>query len=283
MVDVDVLRYASRFTRLDGTGEVAITGDSAYENQESQGYRAVLEPLAGQDYAYDHAGDAPWSKDVAQVAVRFELWGDTGPEVDAAFDAILGAIRNIGTGKLWSVDEAGDERWCYAKLMGRLDDRYRGEQIHHKATAMRFAKLSDWFGDTAVEISETITTSPATVAVDNPGNGPVYWMEIRIRANTSGGFSNVTIENTHPENGYTLTGTRDSASADDEMRIDGELQTFEFSDDDGDTYVDDYASWTIGSEQVAAMRFEPGGQDLELTCAGTPNYDVEITFFPAWE
>lgn len=279
---VDFLRYAEKFESVDTLLSYTFPGDNL-EYQASQDYRASLANVIGADYAHDHLSAVPWTKDVGEEAVRFEIWKTTAAEADTEFDSFVGTCRRIGTGKLYALDQAGARRWCYAKLRGRPSYIVTVDQYVNMPVEATFIRLSDWFDETATTGSQSLSASPTTFSITNPGNARVrIGLVFRLRANATGGFTDPTLENI--TTGESVTSSRDAASANSELRITPERMAVEYSNDNGSTYADDYTLVTLGATQATLIELEPGVNQMRYTQAsGTPNAVLEYSFYAAYE
>lgn len=275
-------RIPVRFESADGSEELSFPL-AGFTLDIDQDMDTPDEKLAGVDGSWDSIGAGEATLRSITVRLSFEAVEDEPEDVDAVVDEVLSKIRRFGVGKLWTIgrDEAGNdvERWGWFRATGKPGQRWQAGDVLRKAMLATFRGGPYWMSDTE-ESEGGALTGTDTFAIDVPGTGPVYWMVMTVRASSVGGFSNVVIENL--ANGYKLTGTRDAASADDVMRVDTEVQSFEFSDDDGGTYSDDFASWEYGALQVAPFRLE-GGQINNLRVTGVSDGVFALTYFPVWE
>jgi hypothetical protein len=277
---VDVVRYAEKFESRDGAISLAFPADS-YEFEPSQTYRESLERVHGADYAHDFAGYLPWPKQTGVEVVRCVIWGTSGANADSQFDDLVSKCRRAGLGKLFSIDNAGTRRWCYAKLAERPLYRATSEQFFNIPVALRFVRLSDWYGASLVSDDVLITTSPQTFIVNNPGNAPALAVQWWLQSNTSAGFTAPNIRNT--ENGYSIGTSRAASSSSDVLRIDSGRMAVEYSQDGGTVFANDYALAVLGGSQVGLFRLEPGDNTIEVTGGGTPNFWIEWSFFAPYE
>ncbi len=270
-------RWAEKFESIDATLTYTFPLNQ-YEWQSEQGLRVAYGHGVGADYAHDFAGISLAPKSVGIEVVRFMMTGYASPAAfDTAFDAMLGQLMRIGQGKLFTNDSAGTRRWCYARLTARPSITIAGLSWLAQPVALHFTRLSDWFGASATTGSRTVTVSPDTFTINNPGNAPAKFIVFRLRANAAAGFTNPALANL--TNGYSFSTTRDSASADSEIKVDTELASVEFSTDNGVSYADDYALFSLGATQVGFMQLEPGNNSMRVTCDGTPNFDLEWSFY----
>lgn len=199
MTDFAPVRYAEKFESADGVTSVTFPGDD-YEYQPEQGYRRGDAPVVGADYAVDFAAGSAWAKEPALESVRFILWGASAADADTQFDTLVQKCRNIGLGKLYQLDAAGVRRWCWAKLRGRPAYVVRSEQFWNIPVVLSFVRYSDWFAASATTGSRTITTTPDTFTINNPGNAAARFIVFRFRANGASGFTNPNLTNL--TNGY---------------------------------------------------------------------------------
>ncbi len=274
-------RYLEKFENSAGTVTVTFDGQE-YEAQ--QAYRVAEAQVAGADYSHDFAGSAPWAKDVGIEAIRGELFGASAADVDTAFDSLVSKCRSVGRGKLYMVDGSGTRRWAWAKLTGRPSYSVHAESFFTLAYSMTFRRYSDWYATTATTGSQLIDTASEAVTINNPGNAPVLNAVFRLRSNSATGAVDPTMTNTNTNNGYAWTTTRDLLAANAEIRVDCGASKVEYSSDDGATYADDYALFSIGEKQVGFMRLDPGDNAIVMSVAsGTPNYSLEWSFYAPYE
>lgn len=278
-------RIPVRFESADGS-ETLTFPLAGYQVEISQDMDTPAESLAGVDGQWDTLGEGEARLGAIAIRLSFEAVESAPEEVDAVVDEVRAKLRRFGQGKLWTVgrDDGGNdvERWTWMRATAKPTERWAAGDVLRKALTVSARGGPYWFEADEVIVDEEVESSPLSLNVDVPGTAPVYWMRMLITSESAAGFENLVIENL--TNGYALTGSRSSASVDDVMRIDTERWAFEFSDDAGATWSDDYASWEEGPLQVAPFRLE-GGQTnvLRLTCDGTPEYSFRLTFTPAWE
>lgn len=269
-------RYLEKFESADGVVSYAFPTDD-YEYQPEQGFRRSEASAVGADYAVDFAGGAPWPKAVGEEAVRFTIWGASAADADAQFDACLASLRNIGLGRLFAVDAASDRRWCWAKLLARPSYQVDVNGYFNVPVTLRFGRYSDWFAAAPSTGSVTITASPHSFTITNPGTAPARFAVFRFRANSPGGFTNPSLVNL--TNGYSVASGRDSVSVDSGLKVDSERAEVLWSDTNGATYADDYALVTLGPTQVGLMQLEPGENAMRYSGGASPNLDLEWSFY----
>lgn len=276
-------RIPVRFESADGT-EVLTFPLAGFTLDIDQDMDTPDEKLAGVDGSWDSVGDGEATLRPITVRLSFEAVEDEPQDVDTVVDDVLSKLRRFGVGKLWTVGRdnlgADVERWGWFRATGKPGQRWRAGDVLSKGLIATFRGGPYWMSETQETAGGALAESPHTYAVNVPGTGPVYWMVMTITAAAAGGFTNVIIENL--SNGYTLTGTRDAVGSADVMRIDTELQSFEYSADNGGTWADDFASWEYGALQVAPFRLE-GGQVNNLRITGVPNGAFDLDYYPVWE
>lgn len=270
------VRYLEKFESVDGFTSYTFPIDD-YEYEPAQAFRRAEAPAVGADYALDFTGAAPWPKAVGEEAVRFTIWGASATDADSQFDACVTTLRRIGLGRLYQLDAATTRRWCWAKLLARPSYLVDVNGYFNVPVTLRFARYSDWFAAAPAAGSVTITTSPRAFTITNPGNAPARFVVFRFRANSTGGFTNPSLTNL--TNGYSFASSRGAVSVDSELKLDTERMQVLWSDTNGAIYADDYALVTLGPTQVGFMQLEPGPNAMQYADGGTPNLDLEWSFY----
>lgn len=271
-------RLITRFT--SATGSLVVEFPNAqYEWESSQGLRGATEPAAGADYHVDLLGRRPAPLDVAHERIRGLLVEADGADLDARLDTLRARLYRIGRGKLWAVAGDGAERWAWARLEAMPDVTLAVEHRRHAPVIASFVRLSDWFAVDPVVIQQRVTTGTYELDVVNPGAAVVRQIVITLASRTAGGFSAPTVTNTFT--GETC-GTSRVGGDGHVWRVDTGRLAVEYSTDGGDTWAFDYANFTAGPLQVGFLRLEPGINTLRFESSGSPDYDLEITFYPAW-
>ena len=265
------LRYVDKFENNGGTVSFTFP-TNRYEWDSSQAInQGLVEPVGG-SYAHDFNLK---QKRVAAETFRWLAFESSEANLEAELDEMRQKLYTIGRGKLWMLNSDASRRWAYARLGDMPEVRIGPKQNWHAPVIVKFLRLSDWYSNTAtVSGPTTVTTSPRTITVNNPGNAAVMNAIILVEANAAAGITNLQIENS--TNGFTFATTRDSAAGADSLEIDGGAWSVLFNG------ANDFDKVTLGTAQVGIMQLEPGNNDLIFTCAGTPNYDVTITFYPAY-
>lgn len=278
-----VPRYVNKFTSIDGSTISVTFPLNMYEYESQQGLRAPAATIAGADYGHDYLGYAAGSKEFAVESVRFLVVNTTVATLEDTLSTIRADCHRIGLGKLWVTDANGVNRWAYARLTSMPTFRVATGAIHHVPVTLTFRRQSNWFASAATTGTNTVGSgeSPKAVTINNPGNARVKDIVFRLRANGSAGITNPSL--TNGTNGYSIATTRDSASANSEIRIDTARMAVEYSNDNGSSYADDFDLVTLGSEQVGIMALEPGDNAFTVVCGGTPDFDLEWSFYASDE
>lgn len=250
----------------------------AYEWTSEQSFRTAYAAVAGADYAHDFHGYLSAPKDVARERIRAIAVESSAANLEAEIDEMRSELQRIGLGKAYTLESDGTtRRWAYARPAS-LPNLMRGVgQTLHMPTGFDMLRFSDWFAAAASTGTQSVTASPTDFTIANNGNIPAKFMVFRLRAGASGGITNPSILN--QTNNYSIATTRDSASLNDEIRINTETKTVEYSTDDGVSYADDYALVTLGGTQVGFFLLDPGNNSIRITCGGTPNFSFEWSFF----
>jgi hypothetical protein len=271
------VRFLEKFVSLSGA--VSYTFPlKAYEWESVESLRTAFLESVGMDFAFDALHNAPAPRNVANETVRFIIVGANASAVDTEVDAMKAKLYNIGRGKLYTIDNAGTRRWCYARLTAMPDVRVAVPALVHVPASVQFQRFSPWFAESITTVTTAIvTTNPKTFTVTNAGNVPVKVVSFRFRSNSNTGFTNPALLNSI--NSYSFSSTRDAASANSELKVDTEDLSVKFSADDGMSYADDFANFTIGSNQGSFFQLEPGDNSIVYTDGGTPDLSLEIAFY----
>lgn len=283
-------RYIDRFTSLDGSTTIYSFPTKRYEWEPSQAIRSPASAVLGAPYAFRHFGTAPGLRALAVERLRALAVETTNAALEDELDEMRSELYTVGLGKLWTIDADNARRWCYAELAEMPVFQLSPENKFALPVAFGFNRFSDWFGETSITHTETVTSSPDTFTVNNPGNLPATIVEVRFRANANPGFTNPKLENTTAVQTpfgsvlYTFETARDGASSNSEVRLftgsPAEAPSAKYSNDNGSSYADDFAQITIPTlHRVLAFALAPGDNSVKATIGGTANVDVQITAF----
>lgn len=286
-------RMLEKFENI--AGSVTVDFPSAEFEQESESpLRVPVASLLGAHHGLDLLGGNPGLFDFGSERLRAVVHETAGPAtVDTKVDELTSEVWGIGLGKIFTIDSAGARRWAYARVRSIPRLTWRAGDIFQKGVALDFVRLSPWLGTTQITDTHTITASPTTYTVSNPGNLPATFVVIRLRANTAGGFTNPKVENTTTVQTpfgsvlYTFETARDSASSNSEVRLSTgtpvDDAAAEYSNDNGGSYADDFAQIVIPTaHRVLGFALAPGNNSIRVTVGGTPNVDVEIAAWAAY-
>jgi hypothetical protein len=270
-------RYLARFESTDGALVVTF-GLNAYRWESDQAFRLALSPAAGADWAYDPAGKGRAPLDVAVERVSYLVRAATEAALETALAELRSRIARIGLGYLIRRDSDGTERRAFARPATMpVISRVPGSQVA-QPVVLEFRRLSHWMATTATTGSTTVTSTPHTWTISNPGDLPCDAVVFRLRSNSAGPTTDPKLENL--TNGYWWATTRDLTHAYHEIRIDTGRWAVEWSTNDGASYSNDWALASIGATQVGIMRLEPGSNSMRATVAsGTPSYTLEWSFY----
>ena len=275
-------RYLARFTSADGESMVYDFPTNRYEWEPDEPTRSPRAKVSGAEFAVRLLGDKPVLRDVASHTVRCFFVG-TAQEQDAEIDDMRQKLYEGAFGWVWTkgyVDDDGEtvEEWRRARAEISEMPRYRVsfDQQAHTPLVLSFNVFSEFFLEDPKAVTQTITSSPTNVVVNNPGRYTATRVIIRITPKASGGATNVKIVN--PENGHEFESTRDSVSTNDRWLLDTVRPAVEYSDDAGDTYHGDFANYVRPPQGYYIFDLVAGEQTLVVTCDGTPNFDLEVSF-----
>ena len=107
---------------------------------------------------------------------------------------------------------------------------------------------------------------------------PLIW----FASLSAAGFSNLTLTNNR--NGYSFSSTRDAASNQDVLAVHAGnvpiagTSPVGYSTNGGASFINDFANFSRGGLRVAFFRLDPGTNELVATCAGTPNFQLDLFF-----
>lgn len=272
-------RILEKFTDMDGVSSYTFnTAD--FEQEMSGAFSIARQGVIGGNYGYLHRTAAP-VREPASVRLRFSVVSSSPSDVDTEVDNLAGVLYRVGLGKLFTVDSAGARRWCKAILAADPQVSWRAGDIFRKGIGLDFLRFSDWFAEAATEDTAVITSTNTTFEINNPGTLPSRFVVIRLRANTAGGFTNPKLVN--ETNGYEFETSRDSASSNDEVKLDTEEPSVGYSTNDGVSYTDDFANLVLpDGHPPLAFPIEPGINTIRITNGGTPDLDVDWSLYATY-
>lgn len=254
-----------------------------YEYESTQDMRVPSSEIVAEDYGFDFLGSAPGFRNFGEETVRFSIYSACDPaDLDSEMDSLRAGLYRIGVGKGWTVDRNGVLRWAYMRLsempayaITDLDTPFSQKLI---AVTAHFRRQSDWFAEDQISKTQTITSSPATVVVNNPGNIAAKRVQITFKANAVGGYNNPKVVNA--ANGHELETTGavvDSTPL--RIQLDTTIPVFQYSTDNGVSYNDAFIDYVLppNTQKILTFDLEPGDNSLTITSGGTPNFDIIIT------
>lgn len=266
----------------DRTGALSYTFPlQMYEWQSQQGLALPSSPVIGASYSYDHFNYSNAPKMDSLETVRFVNLRSSPAALETDLDSLRAVMYRAGRGKLFTIDSAGNRRWCWARVSDMPSFTFTPGLFRHLPVAISFKRMSDWYDVSQTSVtSALITVSGTTFTVTNSGNAVVKNAIISLLSKNATGFTNPVLLN--QTNGYQVSSTRDGTSVNDILKIDAGAASIQYSSNNGATYADDYALATIGAAQVGLMNLEPGSNQFKYTDGATPNLQVKVEFYPAF-
>lgn len=277
-----VRRRLEKFTDAGGTNAIVFS-DINEEWEPQQELIAPRTAIVGASYAVDQLGNSTGIKAVGTEVTRFEIVADNVGDLNDAHDDIRARAFRNGRGKLWSLSGEDDRRWCWARAKAMPELRLGYLNITWMPVIITFDRVSDWYAeDETIHEEESISASPTNFSVPNAGAATVRNAVIELRALGANGFRALTISSM--STGDEFSSTRQAQGSSSRLRIDCGRRTVEYSNDAGSTWTPDYGNFSYGPKQVDFMRFEPGSNLLRYEQGtGTPNLDIVIRFYPAFD
>lgn len=272
-------RAVVAFTSHDGSTEIRFP-TYGYEWESHQRFRAAEEPAVGADYAVDLFGIRAAPKEPGEERIRCYAVGESAEDLDAQVDALRATIARVGRGKLWVEDADGTRRWAWARPESLPEMTVTAANRRHVPLIVGFRRLSDWFAADPVMIHQRVTGQMHQFTLTNPGTAIVRQIVFTLRSRKSQGFSQPTI--TNQLTGEMFGTSRVAANASHVWRVDTGRLAVEYSTNGGSSWTNDYANFTTGTLQVGFLRLEPGANPIQVASSGSPDFDLEIEFWPAW-
>lgn len=284
-------RVPVKFTDTNG-GNAFVFPPYAREWASEQPYAAPAVPVVGADYGFDPYGAAVSPRGVATDRVRFLLAQrfDVAPDhphyvhLDTQLDEMFARVHANARGRLWievSTPDGVTQRFAEARVADRPTTVYGGKSGQTVPVTMRFVRLSDWYHEDATVIDEHVSSSPATIEVDNIGTARARNVTIEVWSLGTNGYVSPTITNTTTGESFQILHT--GANANHVFRIHAGEFRIERSTDGGTTWIDAYANVSIGATQGTVTSLAPGLNFLTVSQAsGTPNFRVVVRFHPPY-
>jgi hypothetical protein len=272
-------RRIEKFTDRLESETVSFDGP-AFAWRSEQQFRSGRAAAAGQHYPVRLMGYGPGLKDLGRELVSYNPFGDPD-DVDDLVDELRSKCHRFGVGKLWTVDDASDRRWCWASLEGwqsAMDAFTQFDRPHE----LRFERWSNWFAEDPTTGSHTLNGALENFAIVNAGVTRVTDITFRFRSNGSPGVP-APFTLTNATNGQALTIARDMVGAALEERLRTGAMACEHSTDDGTSYADDYDQLTLPATQAVLMELEPGSNSFFAAFDATPDGVLEWSFYAAFD
>jgi hypothetical protein len=240
------------------------------EWQSTQDVQGGVESIHGASY-----GVSPWGRQPAPVATAEERLRAVVPNADV--DIVRNRTTQIGTGRLWRRMENGDEQWSWARVDAVPGFTIESKGFYYVPLVLPFTRLSDWYAAEPTVVEETVTSSPATVNATNDGLVTTRNITITLTANSAGGFSTPSVQNSTSYETFTVNRTANSG---DMLRIDVLNFRAQYSVDGGVNWSDVTADMFLANSQVSPISLLPDGNVLIVS--GVTDAELEIEFYSAW-
>jgi hypothetical protein len=271
-------RYLSSFQSLDGVYSFTLP-QYAYEYQPRQNLRESEVIVMGRDFALDLMSGKVLLKEVAEESASLVSLNESLTALDTAIDNMKSALYHGADGYLFTTGADGTVRRARGRLT-RMPEMTLSTIPYAIPTAIHFKRYSLWGVASAINTSTLVTANGQTWTVNNPGNTPITKMVIRLRANTSAGIVNPIITNNSAPvaSPAVFASLRDSVSVNSEIKLDTSVPSVEWSDNNGSSYVDDFANYVLptGVQALLSFRLIPGNNTIQYNGSGTPNLQVEF-------
>lgn len=283
-LDMALLPWPYKFaSAVNGREAVFPTRD--YRVKTNAPLRTARDNVAGVSFSHSYRGLRRSIRNDRPVQIMCAIYPDVeDPAATVAvwrqFQELSSRILDIGEGKLWRKNPDGSEQWCWAEATDGPTyepPSYAGQPL---VMTMKFLATSAWIGTVAVTGTVDVTSSPFDFTINNPGYA---WAEgasslvFTFQALAALGFTNPSLTNN--DLALTFATSRDSSSTSSVIRVDTEREAVEFNNGAG--YSDDYVNALPPTDQAAIMALQSGVNSFTVTCAGTPNYRIGWSFYPA--
>jgi len=247
-----------------------------YEFQLTSPLRNVYSAAAGYPGEYDHLRTGRALREMVDAEVRYVIVNSDLSALDTAIDTLRARLYRIGFGKLVTVGHDGSERFYYGRVKTLPDIEVVATRPRIVPQVIPFRLHPTAYG--AVQtLTHTFNASGATWVVNNPGSIEATEVTVRLRSNSAAGFTNPKLIN--QTNGYVVQSNRDAISVNSEIKLDPSVPAIYWSDNDGASYVDDFANYVEQPLQsLLSFVLEPGNNTIELQSAGVVSLDVVLTF-----
>lgn len=246
------------------------------EYEEVSELETPIMNAVGMSGAVDLLGYSRAIKRPRIIAVRGILSGEDTDEIDNSIESMLSTLEMIGRGTLLT----SKGHWTPARFITEPENVYlEGQHLYMPYTAM-FRADEDWYGETQETVTHTITATPQTFVVNNPGTIPALLMEIEFRGTASGAVTSISLINLN--NGYQIGTLRDLNGTAQRVLIKTSVPSMEYSADSGGTWAADWANRVIGSLQTQFMILQPGDNTIQVTTTGVATGTVIFRFYPPY-
>jgi hypothetical protein len=287
-------RWLEKFSNVAGTSEVTFSR-LEHEWIPSQPLDVPLAPAVGADYAVNLLGDGPMPKRTATERLRFLIQHkpaypdpDNPPAIipadtiDLQVDRMRARLRQIGTGRLWRIDDSSNRQFCKAQIVAMPEFSFGPKNREFVPVSIEFARLSDWFAEHETVTTVEVDESPELFTVTNGGTAIASGITITLASDGTDGFINPRIDNLTTGEWFQVN--RTGSNSNHRIRVNTATFRVERSTDGGTTWTNDYANLETGSTQAGLMTLAPGVNDFRYTQAsGTPNATLVVQFHAPYE
>ncbi len=270
-------RILEKFTDLDGLTSYSFSM-ADFEQEMGQSFVVPHQNTIGMNYGFLFR-KAPPVKQPFVIRARCSILATDPASVDTEIGNMLGTLYNAGLGYVYSIDSAGTRRRVLA-MFQNYNVSWKAGDIFRKGVSLEFLALDDWRGVTATTGTATITASGQSFTINNPGDLINKLITIRLRANTAAGIINPKLAN--QTNGYELETARDSASVNSEIKytLDYNMRKVEYSNDNGASYVDDFAQLVLPTTSPPlSFDINIGNNTIVYTGGASQSLDIEWSFY----
>lgn len=273
-------RILKRFESIDGTysWDFPLIG---YEREVSQDLLVPAEPIIGVDYGFDMLGNSQAIKTFGEERIRFSLHSKCSPaELDSELETMTRNLFKAGKGIGWTINSAGEKQWAEMRMISMPTYTIQGIDEPRAARLIDvvavFRIQSPYFLEDGIFHIETITASPTTFNVTNPGRDTAKRMTIRFRANTSANFTGGLLENLTTGKEFEFTTVMNDAAK--EIMLDTRAPRILYSSNDAVAYSDAWSEYTLppATQRILSFDFDPEVNSLRFTSTGTIRVNIEI-------
>lgn len=280
---------------IERFGDYTFPTDALEEDAKLLDGRSALQAVPGADGAFDMLGDE-CPKAAGTVTHRFMLTSTTYEGLDTAEDTFRAAMRQ-GRQKLYWRMRDGSQRWAWAKAIavsmpaGKTTRLIKPVVVTFEvAEGFRYDRYSaagplwgdfEWGDDVhwggAVTTSFAFSGVSTDITVTNEGNAEAL-AEITISCSAIQSAENVKVSRRVGGADVEWFQATRVIAASKALVVDCAAYSVEY---DG---ADDYANFSIGTNQVVWLTLQPGDNTIRIVCAnGGDAGTIAWDFYPTFE